>query len=256
MAHRLRIRFSKHAHMVFIGHLDLMRYFQKAMRRSKVDIAYSAGFSPHQIMSFAQPLGVGIYSEGEYMDITVVNLETCEKVRQSLQSVMAEGVDVISVIELPEGAVNSMASVAAAGYRVYFRQGHKPDFSIKDAIENLMHQNEINIIKETKKGSRELNLKEHIYELKYEEHPENGSDDNHDVSFDIPGADKTAGCIYMLLDASSGGNIKPALVMEQIYRFMNKEAGRFDMIVKRTDLYERRSTADAQEWISLGEVGI
>lgn len=55
--------------MKFIGHLDTMRYFQKAMRRADIDIAYSTGFSPHQIMSFAAPLGVGITSDGEYLDI-------------------------------------------------------------------------------------------------------------------------------------------------------------------------------------------
>ena len=57
--------------MKFIGHLDVMRYFQKAIRRSGVDICYSGGFSPHQVMSFAAPLGVGITSNGEYVDIEV-----------------------------------------------------------------------------------------------------------------------------------------------------------------------------------------
>lgn len=55
--------------MKFIGHLDVMRYFQKAMRRAGIDIAYSEGMSPHMIMSFAQPLGVGLTSDGEYMDV-------------------------------------------------------------------------------------------------------------------------------------------------------------------------------------------
>lgn len=50
--------------MKFIGHLDSMRYFQKAMRRANVDIRYSEGFSPHQIMSFAAPLGVGLQEAG------------------------------------------------------------------------------------------------------------------------------------------------------------------------------------------------
>ena len=63
---RIRIKFRKYGVMRFIGHLDIMRYFQKAMRRANIDIAYSEGFSPHQIMSFAAPLGVGITSDGEY----------------------------------------------------------------------------------------------------------------------------------------------------------------------------------------------
>ena len=48
---RIRIKFRKYGVMRFIGHLDIMRYFQKAMRRANIDIAYSEGFSPHQIMS-------------------------------------------------------------------------------------------------------------------------------------------------------------------------------------------------------------
>ena len=52
--------------MKFIGHLDMMRYFQKAVRRADIDIRYSEGYSAHQIMSFAAPLGVGITSDGEY----------------------------------------------------------------------------------------------------------------------------------------------------------------------------------------------
>ena len=68
---RVRVKFSKSGAMKFIGHLDVMRYFQKAMRRAEIDIAYSEGMSPHMIMSFAQPLGVGLTSDGEYMDVEV-----------------------------------------------------------------------------------------------------------------------------------------------------------------------------------------
>ena len=46
--------------MRFIGHLDVMHFFQRLLRRSDIPIAYSGGFSPHQIMSFALPLGIGL----------------------------------------------------------------------------------------------------------------------------------------------------------------------------------------------------
>ncbi|MCI6205225.1 MAG: TIGR03936 family radical SAM-associated protein, partial [Lachnospiraceae bacterium] len=62
---KIRIKFRKWGAMKFIGHLDMMRYFQKAVRRANIDICYSEGYSPHQIMSFAAPLGVGITSDGE-----------------------------------------------------------------------------------------------------------------------------------------------------------------------------------------------
>lgn len=65
----LRFRFAKYGAMKYLGHLDLLRYFQKAVRRAEIPVAYSTGFSPHQIMSFAMPLSVGLTSEGEYFDV-------------------------------------------------------------------------------------------------------------------------------------------------------------------------------------------
>ena len=63
---KVRIKFAKTGHMKFVGHLDTMRYFQKAVRRAGLPIAFSGGYSPHMIMSFAAPLGVGTTSLGEF----------------------------------------------------------------------------------------------------------------------------------------------------------------------------------------------
>ena len=114
---KIRIRFSKYGVLKFIGHLDVMRYFQKALRRADIDILYSSGYSPHQIMSFASPLGVGLTSEGEYMDIEVGHTDSSKESIRRLNAVMAEGIDVLSYRELPEKSQNAMSSVAAADYR-------------------------------------------------------------------------------------------------------------------------------------------
>ena len=66
---KVRIKFAKTGHMKFVGHLDTMRYFQKAIRRAELPVAFSGGYSPHMIMSFAAPLGVGTESLGEYFDL-------------------------------------------------------------------------------------------------------------------------------------------------------------------------------------------
>ena len=71
---KTRMRFVKTGSVKFIGHLDCMRFFQKAIRRAKLDVAYSQGSSPHQLMSFASPLGVGITSDGEYLDVEFSSL--------------------------------------------------------------------------------------------------------------------------------------------------------------------------------------
>ena len=61
---KVRIKFSKEGPVKFVGHLDTMRYFQKAIRRANLPVAFSGGYSPHMIMSFAAPLGVGTESLG------------------------------------------------------------------------------------------------------------------------------------------------------------------------------------------------
>ena len=68
---RYLIKFSKGEGIKFISHLDLMRTIQRIIRRSGVPIEYSKGFNPHMALSLAQPLSVGVYSDGEYMDIVL-----------------------------------------------------------------------------------------------------------------------------------------------------------------------------------------
>lgn len=236
---KYRIKFSKYSSMIFIGHLDMMRYFQKAIRRAEIPIAYSTGFSPHQIMSFAAPLGVGLYSNGEYLDIELTEQMATEQMKQQLNGTMAEGVDILSVKALPDHAENAMASVAAAGYTVRLRPGHEPvvsvsagqksavpeegqetDFIFKKSLgerfDAFMAQEEIPYEKETKKSTKLLNLKESIFDYK--------------VSEDT---------IYLLVDASSSGNIKPGMVMEAYYGFCGATPGEFDFIITREETYTR-----------------
>ena len=73
---RVRIKFTKTGALKFLGHLDVMRYFQKALRRAEIDVAFSEGFSPHMIMSFAAPLGLGITSTGEYFDLDLKSADS------------------------------------------------------------------------------------------------------------------------------------------------------------------------------------
>ena len=73
---KIRIKFRKYGALKFVGHLDMMRYFQKALKRAGIDMKYSEGFNPHMIMSFAAPLGVGITSDGEYFDIEVLSTKS------------------------------------------------------------------------------------------------------------------------------------------------------------------------------------
>ena len=110
--------------MRFVGHLDIMRFFQKVMRKSNLPIKYSEGFSPHQIMSFAAPLGLGIEGLGEYMDIELYD-EACAGLKSDeavkiLNENMCEGMEVLSFRQLKGPKKNAMSSVGLADYILLF----------------------------------------------------------------------------------------------------------------------------------------
>ena len=87
---KTRIKFSKCGSMRFVGHLDVMRYFQKAFRRAQIPVSYSQGFSPHQLMSFSSPLGIGLSSDGEYMDLTLDQVEDADRIVEQMNEQMNE----------------------------------------------------------------------------------------------------------------------------------------------------------------------
>ena len=224
---KLRVKFKKYGPIRFIGHLDVMRYFQKAIRRAGLDVAYTGGYSPHQIMTFASPLGVGMESNGEYMDIEVHSLISCENAMERLNRAGADGIEITSVKVLPDNAGNAMASVAAAAYTVRFRQGREPAFHITQALPDFLAREQIPWQKETKKGVREG-----IYELSWD-----GS------------------AFHMLLDASSAGNIKPAQVIGAFLESCGETLLENALLITREDLYTNTGTGEAPVLTSLGEIG-
>ena len=106
--------------MKFIGHLDCMRFFQKAIRRAKLDVAYSKGYSPHQLMSFASPLGVGVTSDGEYIDVEFYSLPdiSLPELVTYLNQFMTDEIFVTDIEIMPDGFKNSMSLLIAADYMV------------------------------------------------------------------------------------------------------------------------------------------
>ncbi len=124
---KVRIKFRKYGALRFIGHLDVMRFFQKAMRRAEIPIAFTAGYSPHMIMSFANPLGIGLSSDGEYFDIELSGPISSKEAVRRLNEAMVEGMEVVSFRQIAEEKkMTGMAIVAAADYRTTVKKGVFP----------------------------------------------------------------------------------------------------------------------------------
>lgn len=137
---KIRIKFAKTGVMKFVGHLDVMRYFQKAIRRAELPIAYSEGFSPHMLLSFASPLGVGISSTGEYFDMVLAEDMKTDEIVKRLNATMVEGMEVLSARHVPDGkASKAMSLVAGADYLVQFREGKMPEIDLETKVPEFSH---------------------------------------------------------------------------------------------------------------------
>jgi len=219
---KIRIKFRKWGSMKFIGHLDMMRYFQKVMRRADVDIRYSEGFSPHQIMSFAAPLGVGITSDGEYLDIEVHSTKSSEEMIKDLNATMVDGVDIVGYVALPDNAKPAMSIVAAADYVLSYKEGYEVPFSIeewKDKVAELFtNQKTFTIIKKTKKSEREVDLKPLVY------------------AFDVMEQDGKP-AFYINVSTGSVDNIKPELLLASMYEKLGLEYNESAIAIHRKDVY-------------------
>ena len=209
----LRIKFNKHGAIKFIGHLDIMRYFQKACRRADLDVKYSNGFNPHQMTSFAAPFGVGFESDGEYFDMEMNSVTSSNDIMKRLNDNMAEGIQILSVKMMPENGRNAMASVGAASYTVRFRKEVLP-FSLEEAVQRFLSEDEVQIQKQTKKTNAFIDLKPAVYHIE---------------------ASDTDKSVTMLVNASSAGNIKPLYVVQALFSMYSAEVSPLDIMINRND---------------------
>lgn len=214
-----RIKFRKGDEVKFISHLDVMRYFQRAIKRAELPIGYSKGFNPHQLMSFASPLTLGTTSEGEYGDFEFSEELPTEEIKDRLNAVMPIGFSVANVVKLKEKTVNSMAAVEAASYTVTFLKGITPEM-LKEGLKGYIKQEEIIVTKKTKKSCKEVNIREDILTLN-----------------DISSKGKAA--LYMLLNAGSRRNLKPESVVESLCNYFGVEYEKFMVRYNRVDMYRR-----------------
>ncbi len=240
----VRIKFSKHGLMKYIGHLDLMRYFQRTARMAGLPMAYSEGFSPHPLLSFAQPLSVGLESNGEYVDMKLKDFMSTDNIRSRLHNVQAEGMDIEAVAELPEKSKKAMASVAYASYYLQFRPGRIPDADMGAALEQFFSLENYPVEKATKKGSREIDLRSLTRSaVLHEGSPERGS------SFPVD----NGAYLELCLSAESGDNVKPEFFLQNVLLLSGQgpyENLASDILVTRQELYD----SDMRPLIEAGKI--
>lgn len=247
---KTRFRFTKTGSIKFIGHLDCMRFFQKALRRAKMDVAYSQGFNPHQIMSFASPLSVGLTSDGEYIDIEFVSLpsEDPNEVVNYLNTCMTDELFVTEMKVLPDKSKTSMALLHACDYMItvkkedYFWQnmenkegGAAGEFSLPEMFEAFMQQPQIIILKKTKKSEKEMDIKPYIqqYAFTCETFEEKTGEALPELHNEFDSED----CLFLQLTSGSSINIKPEHVLQAFEHYVQAQFRLYFYQIHRLQMY-------------------
>ena len=211
---KARIKWSKTGILKFIGHLDVQRYFHKAMLRAELPISFSKGMSPHQIMSFAAPLGIGMTSQGEYVDASFDWSYSSQEMMDRLNAVMNEGISILEFKQIQDKEKNCMAVTAAADYLVTFRKGHYYEEVFLKRCEPFYFQEQIPVLKKTKRSEKVVDISPMILDI----HSEGDG-------------------IFMKLVTGSAQNLKPHTVMEAFCNFLGYDCDPLGFQYHRLETY-------------------
>ncbi len=217
---RYRLKFIKTDKMRYIGHLDLLKYFQRAVKRAEIPISFSQGFNPHQQMSFSMPLPLGMSGLSESVDIRLEHAVDCEELKERLNRQMSSGMEITDVRKLGENEDSGAALLAAADYTVTL------DRKIEDLEEKLTEtalDAEWLTEKTGKKNkTRTVDIKPLVYELSSQ----------NDIT------------VHAKIATGSNANLKIDLLMKYLYDKMGLEFDYLKLKVTRTELYKREENGE------------
>ncbi len=232
----IRSRFYKKADMVFISHLDLVRVFERAIRRADIPVDYTQGFNPRPIMAFATALGVGVASDGEYIDIQLSEKLNANLVTERLNNVLPEGLKIIKSVAISNKEESLMSIISSSTYLVQIKT---TDILGKEYIEDCLKEFlslesiiEIKEKKEKKKKSynknkkpefKESNIRPLIKEI---------------VLFSL---DNRIVIFKMHLSAGSNGNLKPEVVISKLKELVGMPIELEELRIHRLDLFKEEN---------------
>ncbi len=233
--YKTRMRFTKTGSVRFIGHLDLMRFFQKAIRRAGLDVAYSQGYSPHQLMSFAAPLGVGATTDGDYIDVEFVPGEAePEVIMQKLNDALTDEVFITEIERMPEGFKNSMSLLDRSAYMITAKTGDAFPDNYKKRFEEFLSQDSIIITKKTKKSEKEIDLKPAVIFHAFEQDDfEKMIGEKLPILHPVYKGDS----IFLMLPTSSENTVKPEQVIDTFFGYCNHEPKPWSYQVHRLQMW-------------------
>lgn len=169
---RYLIKFKKGEGIKYVSHLDVMRSVQRTFNRAGLPAAYSKGFNPHMKLSLTQPLSVGVYSDGDYLDIEFDSEVDEEEIKNRFNDSSNKNLEILKAVKIKENYDSegrkikpSMAVIDYASYKVNIK--YDDTSKLMDELEELLKSSEWNIMKKTKSGEKEVNIRSMVKHFKY-----------------------------------------------------------------------------------------
>lgn len=159
---KMLVVYEKKGALRFIGHLDLQRAMQRALRRSGLPVCYSQGFNPHLLLSFAAPLVVGVEGEREIMELPLSRNLSATAFLARLNPSLPEGLKARDACPLQDTAPAAMARVFAAQYSYRFDEQAE---GLLAKVPAFLQQSSIPFQKQGKAGTRTDDLRPMIFNL-------------------------------------------------------------------------------------------
>ncbi|MBR3146660.1 MAG: TIGR03936 family radical SAM-associated protein [Eubacterium sp.] len=210
--------FSKSGNIRFTSHLDLLRIFKRAFRRSGIAVSYSQGFNPHPRMSFCQPLSLGYEGLNEIIEFQTDSDKDRRNWLDDMQECLPDGIDLIRLGLVADGQRSLAGSVESADYDILFPVPYKlKDFTAE--LSSFMSQDTIYVEKRMKSGKTDkVDIKGKIRNISASEH---------DGKLVLSAS----------LDSGSSSNLSPELLIKAFLSFTLPYTERYDIDVIRREMH-------------------
>lgn len=161
MVQRIRLRYTKRGRLRFTSHRDFQRAFERALRRADVPMAYSAGFTPHPKVSYANAAPTGVGSEAEYLEIALVRPRDPRELRRLLDESLPPGLDVMDAVEARTGGLAERLEASVWELRL---DGVTPERA-RRAAEAFLAADTVEVQRTTKSGVRTFDCRAAVTRL-------------------------------------------------------------------------------------------
>lgn len=170
---KVRIRFTKLGKIRFLGHRDLARCWERAIRRAELPIAYSEGFSPRPRMHYGLALPTGAESYAEYMDIDLTSDIDLVGLDALLGGGLPDGVDITGVAEVPSNAVALQAIVDRCTWEIDLPSDDHQ--AVTDAAAALLAADDVPLTFERKSKQLTENVRPALIDVRIAPEPRDGA---------------------------------------------------------------------------------